>query len=243
MGDAHLDYSIYNREERDICAHLFRLLLEDQPNWGPLCQFLGVEAVTNPRVYCEVALIRDAYHARKPDSGEFMSELVELVARQENVDNHTPFPKLPDAIKNPGRTHPKQIRFKLKDEWGELPESDDAVYGAVQGMFNAKPDLAICDGDTLYVYEAKFTEKFDLDQIHRTGMIAAVWSALLYTDLGFNSPPRISLRALGLEDKMPPAVRHEVEQFVTWGSIPEIAESVWAASDFSLQVLSKVKDL
>ena len=65
MVEGHLDYTTYNREERDICAHLFRLLLEDQPNWGPLCQFLGVEAVANPRVYCEVALVRDAYMKRK----------------------------------------------------------------------------------------------------------------------------------------------------------------------------------
>lgn len=88
---SNFDFTNYNRQERDICAHLFRLLLEDQPNWGPLCQFLGVEAVVNPRVYCEVALIRDAYHARKPDSAEFMTELVELVAQQEQVANHTPF--------------------------------------------------------------------------------------------------------------------------------------------------------
>ena len=37
-----LNYQKYNREERDICAHLFRLLLDDQENWQPLKEFLGV---------------------------------------------------------------------------------------------------------------------------------------------------------------------------------------------------------
>lgn len=174
MNDVPLDYSIYNREERDICAHLFRLLLEDQPNWGPLCKFLGVGSVMNPRVYCEVALIRDAYHARKPYSDGFMTDLVELVARQEKVASHTPFQELPDAIKDPKSTHPKQIRFKLKDVCGELPESDNAVYGAVQGMFNAKPDLAVCSGGDLYIYEAKYTLGFDRDQLQRTANIGQV---------------------------------------------------------------------
>ena len=41
-----MDYLEYNREERDLCAHLFRLLLEDQPHWGPLRKFLGMEAIS-----------------------------------------------------------------------------------------------------------------------------------------------------------------------------------------------------
>ncbi len=230
MGEAHLDYTIYNREERDICAHLFRLLLEDQPNWGPLCQFLGVEAVANPRVYCEVALIRDAYHARKPDSDEFMTELVELVAQQEQVANHTPFQKLPDVIKDPCRTHPKQIRFKLKDEYGELSESDNAVYGAVQGMFNAKPDLVVCTDEGVYIYEAKYTMPFDEEQLRRTCAIGEVWGKLLFPDLGQAGPFEPKVMKLGLDRYGPD---------ISWTQVHSIAESVWGGDDFSVKVFEK----
>lgn len=230
MGEAHLDFTNYNREERDICAHLFRLLLEDQPVWGPLCQFLGVEAVSSPRVYCEVALIRDAYFIRKPDTEEFMADLVELVARQEGIGNHTPFLKLPDAIRDPSRTHPKQIRFKLRDELEALKASDNAVYGAIQGMFNAKPDLAICDGGDLYVYEAKYTLGFDRAQLRRTECIGQVWSELLFGDLGFSTQPKVVVRTLGLERFSPS---------VSWERVHDLAVQQWGEDDFSTRVLGK----
>jgi hypothetical protein len=79
--------------------------------------------------------------------------------------------------------------------------------------------------------------------MRRTVAIAAVWSELLYQDLGFGSPPRVSLRAFGLHEKMPVAVLDEVEQFVTWERVLEIAKLVWPASDFSFRILSKVKAL
>ena len=231
MADVRLDYSIYNREERDICAHLFRLLLEDQPNWGPLCEFLGVEAVSKPRVYCEVALIRDAYHARKPKSDGFMGDLVDLVARQEKANSYTPFSELPDVVKNPNRTHPKQIRHKLKSELGQLSESDNSVYGAVQAMFNAKPDLAICTGGDLYIYEAKYTLDFDRDQLQRTKEIGEVWSQLLFRDLGFATTPIVQVKTLGLEKFNPD---------MSWERVWKLAEQRWGEDDFSTRVFHKV---
>ena len=232
MSDGRLDYSIYNREERDICAHLFRLLLEDQPKWRPLCRFLGVDAVTNPRVYCEVALIRDAYFARKSDSGHFMADLVDLVAKQLEVADHKAFNELPDVIKDPQQTHPKQIAQKFLSKLGKLSESDNAVYGAVQAMFNAKPDLAICTGTDLVVFEAKYTLGFDEKQMERTREIGEVWAKLLFQDLGFESVPRVSVRKLGLNRFNPD---------ISWGQILEIAREWWGESDFSTRVFSKVQ--
>lgn len=144
-----MNYLEYNREERDICAHLFRLLLEDQPYWGPLKEFLGAIKASDPRIYCEVALIRDAYHAQKPNTQQFLDDLCELIARQNQIESYTHFADLPDSIKDPSQTHPKQIRFKLRDMGRLKSVSDQLVYGSLQGMFNAKPDLVVCSGSDL----------------------------------------------------------------------------------------------
>lgn len=169
-----MEYLQYNREERDICAHLFRLLLEDQPNWGPLRAFLNTESVENPRLFCEVALLRDAYYARKQDAESFMTEICGFIAKQQGVSTYTAFGDLPEKVRNPVETHPKQIRFKLAQCGTEITENDKTVYGALQAMFNAKPDPVICEGTTLYVYEAKYTLDFDKEQLSRTEQIAEV---------------------------------------------------------------------
>ena len=116
-------YTLYNREERDLCAHLFRLLMDDQPKWRPLKYFLGVNdfstaaaqplEMTGPGIFCEAALIRDAYYARKPDIEDFVHDICEIIAGQNKVDDYTLFRDLPDEMKDPSRTHPRQISYKL----------------------------------------------------------------------------------------------------------------------------------
>lgn len=226
-----MNYLEYNREERDICAHLFRLLLEDQPNWGPLKEFIGATQASDPRIYCEVALIRDAYHARKPNAQQFMDDLCELIARQNQIESYTHFADLPDSIKDPSQTHPKQIRFKLRDMWRLNSVSDQVVYGSLQGMFNAKPDLVVCIGSDLVVYEAKYTSAFEAEQMQRTKHIGEVWATLLYTDLGFESKPTVSVRTLGMASASPD---------ISWERVYEIAVKHWGEADFSVAVLSKV---
>ena len=110
-----MDYINYNREERDICTHLFRLLLEDQPNWRPLKEFLNKDNAENPRIFCEVAIIRDAYFIRKPEVQKFMSSMCDLIAQQNKITNYTHFENLPKDLQNSAKTHPKQIAFKLKE--------------------------------------------------------------------------------------------------------------------------------
>lgn len=228
-----MGYLEYNREERDLCAHLFRLLLEDQPHWGPLRRFLGMEAISTPRIYCEVALIRDTYHVRKSKAQDFLSQLCKQIAVQEEVDadDYIKFADLPDKIRDPKITHPKQIKYKLEEAGKLISEADRKVYGSLQGMFNAKPDLAICSGNKLFIYEAKYTSSFDEAQMRRTMNIGQIWAEMLYTDLGFDEPPEVVVYKLGLKCFNPN---------VSWEQVYEIAHDHWGRDDFSTRVFSKV---
>ena len=230
-----MNYLAYNREERDICAHLFRLLLDDQKDWKPLKEFLGDKQVSDPRIFCEVALIRDAYHERKlqPDIQQFMNELCALIARQNGVKSYTNFLDLPEKINNHKQTHPRQIHFKLKDMGWLKSEGDHVVYGNLQAMFNAKPDLLICYGSNLVVYEAKYTSGFSEEQMTRTKKIGCVWKKLFFRDLGFTAEPSLSVRTLGMACR-------EHEPDISWEKIYNIALRRWGESDFSVAALSKV---
>lgn len=202
-----MEYDSYNREERYLCAHLFRLLHEWVGPSAPEDQFAGFlkksgldesSTIELPvGIFFEVALIRDAYFAIKPDVGEFMDHLVSVVARQEKLENFTSFSHLPKVLQDPSQTHPKQIRRKAESEGIQLSEEDSRLYGAVQGMFNAKPDLAITLPGVIIAYEAKFTQPFDPEQTSRTESIAQVWSEVLFEDLGFDNPPDTLVATIG----------------------------------------------
>lgn len=229
-----MNYQTYNREERDICAHLFRLLLHDQPAWGPLKAFLGKTEVEDPRVFCEVALIRDAYHERRSDRRGLVSSICDVIARQNSVSDYTRFENLPPELRDPRKTHPKQIAFKLRNDGHIVPVADKTVYGSLQAMFNAKPDLAICEGNNLFVYEAKYTLDFDPVQLERTRQIAEVWQRLLYQDLGFDGRPDLHVKTIGLRKYSPD---------VSWEDVNDLAVKSWGREDFSSKVLSKVVGL
>lgn len=224
------DYDRYNREERYICTHLFRLLHEPTGNFHALSQFLGGNLdVTGFRIYAEVALIRDAYHERRGNPNPFMDSLVAIVARQEEVSDYRLYSQLePRELCTPHLTHPKQIRFKAA---GALTESENKVYGAVQGMFNAKPDLVVCIGTHLLVYEVKLTLDFDQEQLKRTRNISEVWAQLLYRDLGFQSPPEVTILTLGLARYKPD---------MSWERVKQIADEIYPESDRSRRALTQV---
>jgi hypothetical protein len=244
----YLDYLTYNREERDLCAHLFRLLLEDQPDWRPLKEFLETDFNGSPRLYCEAALIRDAYYARKPDISGFMDGICEMIAEQEGiVGNYTKYSALePEELRNPGKTHPKQLYYKLKNTGFQSKSGDSRVYGALQAMFNAKPDLVICIDNTLYIYEAKYHMTFDKLQLERTEKIGEVWAELLYRDLGFASKPKVEVRMLGLIKDKPKEGEFRY-RFISWEEVLDIAKKhwnpsskEWVATDYSIKVFSKL---
>lgn len=236
-----LPYDAYNREERALCAHLFRLLHEglDRRAGSPLGHFLahlagsglafrnGVGVLANNRlenvsIYCEAALIRDAYHHAKPETSPFMDALTLLIMQQEGITACRLYSQLPEVLSNGSKTHPKQIRQKADAEGIALSPDERRVYGAMQGMFNAKPDLVIVLECALLVCEAKHTESFDDQQLQRTWNIAEVWARLLYTDLGYSDPPAYTVFKLGA------AV---FEPHIHWSAIARIANETYPPQD------------
>ncbi len=234
-------YDSYNREERAICAHLFRLLHEriGEGLVSPLGQFLaklnksGLQYNTsqgsldnlkfeNTAIYIEAAIIRDAYQNAKPDVNPFMNDLTRLIMDQVGVTDCRLFSDLPKPLNNSKQTHPKQIRQKATALGISLNESESRVYGSMQGMFNAKPDLVITIDNLLLVCEAKLTESFDEIQLRRTWNIAQVWATLLYEDFGFNEPPAYALFKLGDALERPD---------ISWEDVLEIAEQTYGCYD------------
>jgi len=218
-------YQKYNREERNICAHLFRLLHEPVDNHRALRLFLNCEHIDSFALYCEVALIRDAYHVRKPYVNEFLDNMVKIIADQEGISQFRLYSQLPHSLNDSNLTHPGQIRKKAKTSLLELTDSENKVYASLQAMFNAKPDLAVCLPDKIIIYEAKFTLGFDVEQIARTKNIGQIWSQLLYKDLGYEHPVNIEIKKLGLAKFNPD---------IPWTKILEIAQNIYPTSDKSL---------
>jgi hypothetical protein len=224
-----MNYDSYNREERYICAHLFRLLHEPADHYRPLREFIGDRVdIDGFRIYVEVALIRDAYHARRCDPVTFVNALVQLVKEQEEVTTCRIYSELLIDLRSPKKTHPREIRLKGQ---GRLTKDEQKVYGAIQGMFNAKPDILICVGQSLFVYEAKLTLDFDQTQLARTQNIAKVWAKLLHRDLGFLAEPQVEVRTLGLK-------RHNPT--VSWEKVREIADGIYMEQDRTRLALANV---
>jgi hypothetical protein len=238
-----IKYDYYNREERAICAHLFRLLHERlyDKSTSPLGQFVnrlrssnltfknGNTSFINLRfdniaIFCEASIIRDAYQNEKPDINPFMDDLTKLIMKQENVNDCRLYSQLPEPLNNCKLTHPKQIRQKATSYNILLNESESKVFGAMQGMFNAKPDLVITIDNLLLVCEAKHTESFDNEQLKRTWNIAEVWANLLYEHLGYLDPPIYTVFKLG---------DSKFEPHIDWKDISEIADQTYDENDRS----------
>jgi len=236
-----MNYDKYNREERAICAHLFRLLHErlDQKNSSPLGQLLSKLGLTDLRyknigIFCEVSIIRDAFQDCKPTVIPFMDTLTQIIMKQENVSDCRLYSQLPEVLNNPKQTHPRQIRQKASTEGIQLTESESAVYGALQGMFNAKPDLVITVDNKLLVFEAKLTESFDEIQLNRTKNITQVWSTMLYKDLGFATQPEYQIIKLGAK---------KFEPQINWSDILLIAQRTYSQGDRTLTVMESGVEL
>lgn len=256
MSRMKTTYDAYNREERALCAHLFRLLHE--PAGGgpsPLARIVellrerpiewkGAGTPLPPltegaaAIYTEVALIRDAYHQRRREDAEgladFMDGLVGQVMAQLGRSDCRLWSELPDPLGDPSSTHPRQIKHKAQllrradpAAYGgqHLGVDFDEVYGRLQGIFNAKPDLAIVLSGHLIVIEAKLTLGFEAEQLKRTEDIAALWaSELLQADLGFLEEPSWAVIRLG-------AGRYSPD--LSWEELLGIAVETWPPEDRS----------
>jgi hypothetical protein len=144
------------------------------------------------------------------------------------------YSQLPEVLSNPKLTHPKQIREKAKSEGIQLTQNESQVFGALQGMFNAKPDLVITVDNKLLVFEAKFTEAFDEIQLKRTENIANVWAKLLYNDFGFKMEPECHIIKLGAMKFKP---------HINWTDILQIAQKTYRENDRSLIVFKNGVEL
>ena len=242
-----MHYDSFNREERALCFHLFRLLHEDlasNPSRSGLADFLSTLASKGLRfcnsnqildltsmlwgnigIYPEVALVRDAYDCMKPSVAPFMNELTRLIAIQQGISDYTPYSKLPSELNDSRRTHPKQIGMKLRLCQSPVSEGDRSVYGTLQSVFNAKPDFAITLDQYLFVVEAKFTEGLDPVQLRRTRHIAQLWASdLISPFLGFRNNPSYVVVTLGPETQNPD---------VSWQELLESARHHFSKGDRS----------
>ncbi|MCY1023454.1 hypothetical protein [Pyxidicoccus sp. MSG2] len=251
-----IPFDSFNREERAACSHLFRLLhegLATAPQASAMAQVLAVlrgRGVDIPGeaagavVLTEVALIRDAYETWKgSDVSSRMDELVGLVAEGRP---HTRWSQLAPILRDPKQTYPAQVRTKADrlsigvGPEGTLRESaldvqNRAVYGALQGVFNAKPDLALVLPSRLLVFEAKLTEAFDTEQLERTGLLARLWaSRLLHGYLGYTSPPSVSVVRIGDEG---------TGAELTWQDLHRLATERYPPNDRTCIALRSVVDL
>ena len=92
-------------------------------------------------------------------------------------------------------------------------------------MFNAKPDLVLTVDNKLIVIEAKFTEKFDEEQLKRTNNITEVWAEILYDEFGFNDRPSYAVVKLGVST---------FGADITWKDICSIAQDTYPPDDKSM---------
>ena len=255
------NYDYYNREERAICAHLFRLLhekLKEKIN-SPLGQFLALLSKSNIKfmngsssfknfnyenvaIYCEAAILRDAFENAKPNANDYMDSITKIVMKQHAIYADCKlFSQLDEQLNGKKRngkynTHPKQIKQKAEKLGIHLTPNENLVYQTIQEMFNAKPDLVITIDNLLLVCEAKHTQKFDTVQIARTENIAELWATLLYKDFGFIKPPVYAVFTLGAnEDKFKPNI--------TWADVLQITEKTYEYNDRTLLAIKAGADL
>jgi len=236
-----IKFDTYNREERAISAHLFRLLHErlEEKAASPFGQFMselskssltfgnGKVALAklkfeNIAIYCEPSIVRDAYQSKRAERIAFMDDLTRLVMKHEGVSECRLYSELPEPLRNTKLTHPKQIKQKATLANIPLSEGETAVYKAIQGMFNAKPNLVITVDNLLLVGETKFTELFDQAQLDRTVKMAEIWANYLFKDFGFTEPPVYAVFKLGAQKSNPD---------ISWTTITKIAGKTYGSED------------
>ena len=94
-------YEEYNREERHLCSHLFRLLHEPREEHLALRTFLGGDpGIPGFQILAEVALIRDAYRERRAAPDEFMNRLTQKLMDQEGVEDCRLYSELPEQLRS-----------------------------------------------------------------------------------------------------------------------------------------------
>jgi hypothetical protein len=251
-------YDTYNREERSLCAHLFRLLHEklELGAESPLGRFLTLAGISPPTlhsacIYAEVSLIRDAYLYRKQLStissidyvGPFLDEMVRLIAQLEGCSQYVLYSNLPKPLNVPASTHPRQIHDKIISKKKLNPprtfsNEERKVFKVMKEIFLARPDLAIAVDGALVVVETALAMPMTSERMALTRKIAHVWANLLYPDFGFEQPPQWRVCSLSRI----PQQKNEQHPDMTWFDIREIARATYPATDRTVVALNAVCD-
>ena len=237
-------YDTFNREERAICAHLFRLLHHnlDKKEESPLGKFIDILSTKslvftpnkrenplqnldyskNVAIYCEVALIRDYYNiCSANEKEEFLDKVIQIIDNNQNIC--TSISELKRKLKNNKLPHPSRIKYNFKDDFKLLPKKEREFYNTLQGVFNAKPDMAITIDNILGVGEAKLTEPFDTKQLKLTHCIAQIWSELLYKNLGFIEQPHYAVFKIGKTNTKRTVIKSDID----WLEVYKIAQETY----------------
>lgn len=249
-------YDAYNREERAMCAHLFRLLHEglDRKEHSPLADFLGRLGITpatfdQVAIYAEAAMIRDAYlHRKHLSSGSrinyvtpFMDEMVKLLAEIEGMPGYVLYSQLPRPLNLLGSIHPRQIYDRMNSKKKLTPPrtftpDEKHIYRVMKDVFLAKPDLAITVDASLIIIEAGLAIPVSEVRLTLMQKVARIWAELLYPDLGFEEPPYWKVCSLsryiqGAADSTPD---------LTWQDVYEIARETYPSTDRTVVALKGV---
>jgi len=163
-----------------------------------------------------------------------MDDLSKFVARQLGINDFSLYSHLPFLLSGAVKIHPKQIKQKADQEKIALTMNEVKLYGYIQAIFNAKPDLAIVIDDYLIVFEAKLTIGFHEVQLNRTRNITEIWANLLYSELGFDNIPSFAIIELGLKRSGPD---------LSWEELFDVVKSVYTESDRTHIAFSKAVSL
>ncbi len=251
-------YDNYNREERSLCAHLFRLLHEklELGAESPLGRFLTRAGIAPPTfhsacIYAEVSLIRDAYLYRKQLSASssndyiapFLDEMVRLIAQLEGCSQYVLYTNLPRPLNVPASTHPRQIHDKIVSKTKLNPprafsNEERKVFKLMKEIFLTRPDHAIAVDGALVVVETALAMPLTSERMALTRKIAHVWANLLYPDFGFEQPPQWRVCSLSRI----PLQKNEQQPDMTWFDIREIARATYPATDRTVIALNAACD-
>lgn len=223
-------YDSYNREERAICSHLFRLLLNSlhaepdhqffraflkcisassrsDPRLTALLVARGDQLSQGARVYSEVALVRDVVATGK--------------LSRKQLDAHC-------------REHNDRCRLH-KAQCTSDCDKCEPLWEPRQ-LLCVKPDIAIVLADLLIVIEAKFVLDFDDEQLKRTKSLVAVWRDLEtpMAALGLAPTADAFVLELGCKSRNP---------HIDWQTLADLAKESFGTGDPSVAALKYAQEL
>lgn len=254
------EYDKYNREERNLCAHLFRLLHEEQF----LCRFLARISRNLEARALDLKCIERA--AEKPRKLRLLANAIKVRDLSKPVRIYMEVALLRDMLHELYKEQPTDF-FQHGTRRDRLEAFRPGGVSA-QGLLAAKPDMVIAHHDFLIVIEAKFTTGLGEDQWKFTQALAELWrdrdfwcsgdtlpclerSPLEWLDVHSDAPA--SAIFLGANRLRGDSIYEGIEPHITWEDVCEVARGGnedriagprrFPESDRSLVALQHAKEL